>query len=124
MWIRRNENPAYNRVGDCVIRSISTVLNQSWEETYVSLCVYGFMFCDMPSSNAIWALYLADKGFSRKVIDAGNTAYTVEDFCKDHPFGSYLLGTGTHAVAVIDGNHYDTWDSGNEQPIYYFEREE
>lgn len=124
MWIRRNENPAYNRVGDCVIRSISTVLNQSWEETYVSLCVYGFMFCDMPSSNAIWALYLADKGFSRKVIDAGNTTYTVEDFCKDHPSGSYLLGTGTHAVAAIDGNHYDTWDSGNEQPIYYFEREE
>lgn len=34
MWIERNENPLYNRVGDCVIRAISTALNQEWVKTY------------------------------------------------------------------------------------------
>jgi hypothetical protein len=48
--------------------------------------------------------------------------YTIKEFCKDHPIGDYLLGTGSHVVAVLDGNYYDTWDSGSEVPIYYFKR--
>jgi hypothetical protein len=27
-------------------------------------------------------------------------------------------------VAVVDGDYYDTWDCGDEVPVYYFEREE
>lgn len=38
MWIKRNENPINNRVGDCVVRAISTALNQEWEKTYTELC--------------------------------------------------------------------------------------
>ena len=37
MWIKRNENPINNRVGDCVVRAISTALNQEWEKTYTEL---------------------------------------------------------------------------------------
>ena len=48
---------------------------------------------------------------------------TVREFAKDHPEGKYILGTGTHAVAVIDGDYIDTWDSGDEVPIYYFQEE-
>jgi hypothetical protein len=48
----------------------------------------------------------------------------VEDFCKDHPKGIYVLGTGTHALTVVDGNYIDVWDSGQEIPIYYFTKEE
>ena len=43
-------------------------------------------------------------------------------FSYDHPEGEYILGTGNHVVTVINGDYYDTWDSGNEIPIYYFER--
>ena len=42
----------------------------------------------------------------------------------DNPEGKYLLATGTHVVTVIDGDYYDTWDSGDEIPIYYFTKEE
>ena len=124
MWICRNENPANARVGDCVVRAISTALNQDWVKTYVELCVQGLMFCDLPSSNAVWASYLAYKGYKRFAIPNDCNCYTVEDFCKDHPKGTYILGTGTHALTVINGNHYDSWNSSQECPIYYFTKEE
>ena len=124
MWICRNENPANARVGDCVIRAISTALNQDWVKTYAELCVQGLMFCDLPSSNAVWGSYLAHKGYKRFAIPNDCNCYTVENFCKDHPNGTYILGTGTHALTVISGNYYDVWDSGQEAPIYYFTKEE
>lgn len=124
MWIRRNENPINRRVGDCVVRAISTALGQSWQKTFVHLCIRGFMVFDMPSSNAVWAEYLKTKGFKYIGIPNMCNCYTVEDFCKDHPKGTYVLGTGTHALTVIDGNYIDVWDSGNEIPIYYFTKEE
>jgi len=44
-------------------------------------------------------------------------------FCEDHPYGTYIVGTGTHAIACIDGNYYDTWDSGDESPLFYWKKE-
>ena len=49
--------------------------------------------------------------------------YTVEKFCWEHPRGLFLLATGSHVVAVENGDYYDAWDSGNEVPIYYWEYE-
>ena len=123
-WLYFNPNPLSNRVGDCTIRAISKVLNQDWDETYLDIVVEGFMQKDMPSSNSVWTNYLQSKGYIRHIIP--NTCpkcYTIKNFCIDHPIGSYILATGTHVVAVQDGNYYDTWDSGNEIPIYYFEKE-
>ena len=77
---------------------------------------------DMPSSNHVWGAYLMSKGFERHIIP--NTCpdcYTVKDFCEEHPEGTYILATGSHVVAVIDGDYYDTWDSGDEIPIYFWE---
>ena len=68
MWVEYNPNPIGIRVGDCVVRAISKVLDQDWEKTFVDLCVQGLMFCDLPSSNAVWASYLRHKGFKKKII--------------------------------------------------------
>lgn len=119
-----NPNPRQKLVGDCVIRAISIVTDQDWEKTYLDLALQGYMMKDMPSSNNVWGEYLINKGFTRHIIP--NTCpmcYTVDEFCKDNPNGCYLLATGTHAVAVVDGNYLDTWDSGNEIPIYYWREE-
>lgn len=125
MFIRTNPNPVNNLVGDCVIRALSILLDSTWEFTFLDLCMFAYSMYDMPSSNSVWSAYLMDKGYKRYVIP--NTCpdcYSIEQFCKDNPNGKYLLATGTHVVTCIDGNYYDTWDSGNEIPIYYFTKEE
>lgn len=124
MWIEYLNNPFGLRVGDCVIRAISKALNQSWEKTYIDLCVQGFMMGDLPNSNAIFSAYLRHKGFKRRTIEDCHDCYSIEDFCKDHPLGTYFIGTGSHAVCVENGNVYDAWDSRQESPVYYFEKGE
>ena len=123
MWIEYLNNPLGLRVGDCVIRAISKALDKSWEETYVDLCVQGFMMGDLPNSNAIFSAYLRHKGFKRHTIEDCPDCYSVDDFCQDHPKGVFVIGTGTQAVCVIDGCYYDAWQSGRETPTYYFEKE-
>lgn len=124
MWIRHNENPDGARVGDCVIRALSTVLDMPWENVYMGVAIQGFRLRDMPSSNHVWGEYLHGKGYRRMIIpDSCPACYTVNDFCEDHPQGRYVLATGSHVIAVIDGYFYDTWDSGNEVPVYYWRKE-
>lgn len=124
MWIYTNVNPKANLVGDCVVRAISLATDQDWDSAYIAVVTFGYNMKDMPSSNAVWGAYLKHLGFRRYVIpNECPDCYTVEDFCKDHPKGTFILATGTHAVTAIDGDYYDTWDSGRELPIYYFKKE-
>ncbi len=125
MWIEYNPNPCHQRVGDCTIRAISKALGISWEQTYIELAIYGFMYCDIMNSNNLWGKYLKDKGFKREIIpDDKPDDYTVEDFCEEHPKGLYILALQNHVLTVIDGNYYDAWHSGNEIPIYVWTRKE
>lgn len=122
-YINYNPNPMGLSVGDCTIRAISKVTNKSWKTTYLNLVLQGYKMYDMPSANRVWGEYLRENGYVRRIIpDTCPNCYTVRDFCMEHPIGRYILGTGEHVVAVVDGYYYDSWDSGNEIPIYYFER--
>lgn len=124
MYRYYNPNPCGKAVGDCVIRAVSKIENISWEQAYISMCVFGYVQCDMPSSNAVWAAYLKSRGYRQFAV--GNNCslcYTVKDFCREHPEGSFILGTGTHAIAVINGDYYDAWDSGEEVIDRFFTRE-
>lgn len=79
---------------------------------------------DMPSSNAVWGSYLRGQGYHRESIpNSCPDCYTITQFCNDHRYGSYILATGTHVVAVVNGDYYDAWDSGNEVPVYYWTKE-
>lgn len=125
MFIYTNPNPADRMTGDCVIRAISIITDKSWEHTYMELCKEGLLLADLPNANAVWASYLKKLGFNKSIIP--NTCpdcYTAEDFCKDHPFGKYILCTGTHAIAVKFGNIYDAWNSSNEILTYFFYKED
>ena len=124
MFIRYNANPHKNIVGDCVIRAISKALNDDWENVYLEIALLGLIMYDMPSSNNVWETYLWKNGFRRfNIPNTCPDCYTVQEFCKDNPEGTFVLGTGSHAIAIINGNYYDTWDSGEETPIYCFRKE-
>lgn len=121
MFQKYNNSPNGSKVGDCVIRAISTALKQSWEETYIQLCLQGYLMADLPSSNAVWNAYLKNKGYTREFVrDDCPECYTISDFAAEHPQGTYIIGTGTHATVIIDGIIYDTWDCGGEQPMYFY----
>lgn len=114
-----NPNPKLNRAGDCTVRAICKATDQSWIRAYIYLCVYGLMEFDMPTTNHVWGKYLKSRGFHRHLIDDD---CTVEDFCRDHPTGTYILAIDGHVVCVVDGFYYDSWDSGQEIPVYYWTR--
>lgn len=60
----------------------------------------------MPSSNSVWSAYLKHHGFIKNLIpNSCPDCYTVNDFTKDNPIGTFILGTGEHAVAVVDGDY-------------------
>lgn len=110
-------------MGDCVIRAISKATNKSWEDIYIELCLLGYIMGDLPSSNRVWGNYLKTKGFTRDIVSNDcPDCYTINDFCNEYPQGTYVLGTGTHAVCICDGVLYDSWNSGSETPIYYYQK--
>lgn len=122
-WIRFNENPVARNVGDCAVRAVSVALGVDWETAYAILCANGYRMADMPSSNSVIAATLREYGFNRAVIpNECPNCYTVGDFADENPVGVYVLGTGNHVVAVVDGNVVDSWDSREEIPQYYWYR--
>ncbi len=123
-FIFYNENPDDLRVGDCVVRAIAKAEDMSWYDTYIDICAQGMEMSDMPDSNRVWMAYLKDIGYKLTLLPSTcPTCYTIADFCKDYPTGTYLVATGSHIVCVMNGNLFDTWDSSIEIPIYYFVKE-
>lgn len=117
-------NPGERRVGDCVVRAIATATGRSWFDIYDDLYWVGRQEYDMPSSNGVWGLYLFQLGFTPFVLpNSCPECITVREFTKRFPRGTYIIGTGMHAVAVIDGDYYDTFDSGEMTVSYFFKVE-
>ena len=121
MWIRCNPNPLGKTTGDCVVRAIAIATDQSWRRTYRQLCDLGEIHADMPSSNYIWGTYLRQRGARQFLLpESCPECITVRAFCERYPEGVYVIGTGDHAVAVIDGDWYDSWNSEDEIPTYFW----
>ena len=121
MWIKYNPNPDGKEVPDCVVRAISTALNMRWLDVYDDLCQLGRQRFNMPSADSVWGEYLYLQGFEPFLLPSVCPAcITIEEFCRHYPIGTYIIGTGSHAVAVIDGNYYDSWNSGREIPTFFW----
>ena len=121
MWIRCNPNPLGKQTGDCVIRAVAVATDRSWRETYRDLCRMGEILADLPNSNAVWGAYLKRRGAEQFLLpESCPECITVRAFCDRYPEGTYVIGTGSHAVACIDGNYYDSFDSGSATPTIFW----
>lgn len=118
-----NPNPLHKSTIDCTVRAISRLFDMDWDTAFLVLMAESFSQKSLPSSDKVWGDYLRNNGYKRYIIP--NTCpdcYTVGRFAEDHPRGRYLLKTHEHVVAVVDGDYYDSFDTGEEVPVYYWER--
>ena len=115
----KNENPYGKITGDCVIRALSTVLNQTWFTTYSELADMGKKSGYSMGSTTLMNKYLKFKGFykHKQPRNLDNTKLTGEEFCtilQEGDIAPYVnvianIGAG-HVTAIINGRINDTWD--------------
>lgn len=121
MWIYANPNPDKVDVPDCVIRAICIALNKTWDEVFEELTAVAGKYHSITSDDKIWGRYLFQLGFIPfRLPESCPDCVTIQAFSRIFSRGIYIIGTGYHAVAVIDGNYYDTWDSGYEIPTFFW----
>lgn len=123
-YIYYNPNPKGKHVTDCVIRMLCRLENLTWLEAFDELTDICRREFSMPSNDKMWSLMLKRRGYTKYLLpDDLYDIYTVRDFCRDHPVGKYCLKTSGHVVAVVNGDYYDSFDSGDKEPIYYWRKE-
>ena len=121
MWIRCNPNPLGKNTGDCVIRAVAIATDQSWRRTYRDLCRLGEIEGALPNSSEVWGMYVRERGAKQFLLpESCPDCVTVRAFCERYPEGVYVIGTGDHAMACIDGDWYDNVDSGSAVPTIFW----
>lgn len=121
MYIYYDPNPnGYGgEYGDCVIRALSKLFSYSWDEAFVQLSIQAYKMKRIMTDNITWGSFLKAHGYVKEIL---SETITVKEFCNQFDTGKYALATGSHVVAAINGDYFDSWDSGNE-PILYLWRE-
>lgn len=125
-----NPNPKGLETGDCVIRALCAVTGKSWYEVFDIICKNARENGVMPNSGTKFDVESRMKlfGLKRKVIPKptkGGSCYTVEQFCKNHRKGKYILTIAHHEMAVVDGKYYDIYSCWDSKRVYsYYELEE
>lgn len=123
-YVRFNMNPAGNRTTDCTVRAIALATGTDWDETYIGLCVRGFVMKSMPDNDAVWWSYLDREGFGiHTVLSVCPDCVTVEEFCRENPEGLFVIATPGHVLCAMDGDWYDAWDSSDEIVLHYWTKE-
>lgn len=120
-YVHYNPNPKSRHTDDCVIRAVSAVLGMSWDDAFIDLTAKAFIDKTVLTDDSTWGSYLFNHGFFiHPLVNTCPDCYTVNAFANDHRRGHYIVKTTGHVVAVIDGDYYDTTDTGHEVPLYYW----
>lgn len=124
MFIKYQPNPQNRKTDDCVIRALTKALGVDWDTASIYAIVQQIRDSDIYVKNYVWGNLLLRNGFTKHHLpDQCPDCYSVKDFCNDHKLGMYVLGTGDHVVTVVDGDYYDSFDSGEMIPIVYYRKE-
>ena len=116
-FFQPNPQDKCNRKGDCHIRCIAGALGVSWLEAYDLMYEIGRRRFDSMSADNIGDL-LIEHGFTACKVSGDKP--TVNEFCKAHPHGTYVLRLASHVVCVKEGQFLDTWDCGKKSIYRYW----
>ena len=117
-------NPQQKKTDDCVIRALTKALDCDWDTASVYAMTQQIRDADLYVKNYVWGNLLLRNGYTKHSLP--NTCpdcYTIKDLSDDYRRGTYIVGTGDHVLAVIDGDYYDSFDSGEMIPILYYRKE-
>lgn len=116
-----NPHPKGRNVGDCAVRAICKALDMGWYQAFAELTAEGLEQGDLPSANSVWGAVLRKHGFRRAAIPAEcPDCYTVADFLQQYPQGRYVIALNNHVVAAENGKIFDTWNSLDQTPLYFW----
>lgn len=123
VYYQPNKKDLKDEYGDCTIRALSKVLNISWLEAFdlqIPICreyqLPNIFFAPTKIRNeCMLKLGFNYTGISNK---KGSIRPTVKEFAKQNKCGSYILNVANHEVAVVNGDYYDTWNSGNKKSVW------
>jgi hypothetical protein len=95
--------------GDCVIRSISTVLRESYKTVFEELMHLGLEIGAYPSHEKVWVTYLESKGLEKNKPprDARGKMIRLQDW---NFTGRAVVRNSGHLTAVDGGTVIDSWD--------------
>ena len=125
VYYQPNVKDIKDTFGDCTVRALSKALNCTWLEAFdkmIPFCreyqVSNIFDCNIANRKAI----LNELGFDYCGISVrnGSSRPTVAEFAKQHKHGTFILNVACHVVACVDGQYFDTWDSGHKSLYGYF----
>ena len=96
---------------DCVIRALCAVTVLSWFDV-LDKCIEVSKETGCMYNSKASIPYRCSK-FNLKPmmvprVKKGEKSMTVQDFCKSHPTGKYIIQTAHHEIGVVQGKYYDT----------------
>lgn len=113
-FINYNANPKNKKTGDCVIRAISTALNQDYWKTLDEMVEITKKTGYYMSEKEGYTAYLKSKGYEKQKMPKrpDNTRYTVEEFANELviPEYNYIIKVANHLTCLKGQDLYDTWN--------------
>lgn len=123
-YYQPNKKDIKDEYGDCTIRALSAALSLTWLETFDLVVpierkyqVANIFGAPLKTRKEM----LEELGFTYHPVSRKKKP-TVKEFSEKHKRGIYILNIRGHEVACINGNYYDTWDSGKKALYGYFEK--
>lgn len=127
-FCRYNCNPNFEenrhyKVGDCVIRAFAVAADIKWIEAFDILVENARKTYNVPNGQSNYEKVFENYGFERKSVKVvkGKKRMTLEDFCKKHKKGNFIVAVANHLTAVVDGVCYDNWNPANKCVYVYYE---
>ena len=116
-----NPNQRYKKDGtpmkwhgtDCTVRSLAKAMNLSWLAAFKTLCSEAERQLMTYDDIKVLAKVYKTLKFTEGSVNKTGAKPTVNEFCREHKTGTYILSLCGHVVCVVDGKFYDTWDCGS-----------
>ena len=118
-WRKYNPNPKSRNIGDCTLRSYCAAFDITWKEAFdiaSKIAKQESSMIQYVSDKVLTDHFgcVVDEKYNKKVVKSKDRI-TVNEFAMSHPYGTYILHVRQHQVTVINGEYWDSWDSGDKR---------